>query len=306
MKLAEGASLEPWTDKTISEYRPMSLAKEKDYFTLMHGALWNEGFVIRVKKNTEARLRLAIDTPAHLVMSHVVIFLDEGAILDYQEDHTSSGAGSRNDYVEIYCGPGSILKYTSKIDWKENVSGITSIKSRLDKDSSTTLAFFGFGGDKVRNHVSQEFAGEGSSSRVLGAYFGRGSSHLDLTADAHHLVPNTTCNILYKGALSASASSVFRGKIKIEKEAQNTNSFLEDHCLILSPDAVSDSIPSLEIDANEVKASHGATIGKPDEEEIFYLMARGIAKEDAERLIISGFFSEIFQEAGVDPVPLER
>ena len=146
-------------------------------------------------------------------------------------------------------------------------------------------------------------SGKGSSAKASGIYYGYRGQHFDFTTNVYHLVPNTSCNILVKGVLDGETSSVYRGKIKINKEAQITDSYQADHVLLLG-DAVSNSIPSLEIDANDVKASHGVTMGKPDEDEIFYLMARGLDNSTAEKLIINGFFSDAIDRISSEDIKI--
>ncbi len=118
--------------------------------------------------------------------------------------------------------------------------------------------------------------------------------------NAFHRVPNTSNNIFVKGVLKDASSSIYRGLIKIDKVAQQTNSYLSEHSLMIGKEALANSIPSLEIDANDVKASHGSTTGKVDEEQIYYLMSRGLTEKQAERLIIEGFFIPI-----IEKIPLE-
>ena len=125
------------------------------------------------------------------------------------------------------------------------------------------------------------------------AFRGHERQHVDFTINAHHNVPHTYNNVLAKGTVTDKATSVFRGLIKIEKAAQQTDSYLADHTLLLSNDALANSIPSLQIEANDVKASHGATVGQIDEEQLFYLASRGLDRSEAEQLIVSGFFEPL-------------
>ncbi|MBI5354980.1 MAG: SufD family Fe-S cluster assembly protein, partial [Candidatus Aenigmarchaeota archaeon] len=124
---------------------------------------------------------------------------------------------------------------------------------------------------------------------------------INVMTNAHHRVPNTSNNINVRGVLKDTSSSIYRGLIKIEKNAQQTNSYLSEHSLMIGKNALANSIPSLEIDANDVKASHGSTTGKIDEEQIFYLMSRGLSRRESERLIIEGFFIPI-----IEKIPLQE
>ena len=153
-----------------------------------------------------------------------------------------------------------------------------------------------FGGKINRLRVDTLFNGPGGNATNLGVMIGKNRQHLDCTTNAYHNVPNTTNDIVANAIMMDNSSSIYRGLIKIAKEAQGTNSFLSNNVLKLSEKAVANSIPALEIDANEVKASHGATIGQIDEEQLFYLRSRGLSQIDAERLIVEGFFEPIIHK----------
>ena len=128
---------------------------------------------------------------------------------------------------------------------------------------------------------------------MLGLYFGRGKQHFDHSTRQDHKVPNATSDLLYKGALDDAAHAVFRGIIKVFPKAQRTDAYQTNRNLLLSKDANSTSLPNLEIEADDVRCSHAATVGQLDEEELFYIMSRGIPRNIAERLVVFGFFGEV-------------
>jgi Fe-S cluster assembly protein SufD len=291
----------------ISKNMPMGLCNvSEDKFMAMHAANLEEGVFIYVPKNIELTLPLQNVFKIKgngVVFSHTLIVLDTGSSLSYVEEHGSKEgdyAALRNDITEVYSKPNSKLEYYRLQSWKENVTGITSWKGNLENDSKIDWIFAEFGGKLSRLKIDTFFSGSGSESTVNGIFFADNKKHFDITTDAYHNARGTTNNILVKGALNDNSTSVYRGKIKIDKIAQQTNSYLSDHSLLLGDGTISNSIPSLEIDANDVKASHGATIGKPDDEEIFYLMARGLARKEAEKLLITGYFSEITQKIKIE------
>ena len=166
----------------------------------------------------------------------------------------------------------------------------------MRNDAQIKWAWGSFGGRINRLHIDTHFNGQGSSSENLGIIIGRKKQHLDCTTNAYHNVANTTNDMMINGIMMDNSSSIYRGLIKIRKEAQGTNSYLSNHMLKLSEKALANSIPALEIDANEVKASHGATVGQIDEEQIFYLRSRGLSLEESERLIAEGFFEPIIHK----------
>jgi Fe-S cluster assembly protein SufD len=128
---------------------------------------------------------------------------------------------------------------------------------------------------------------------MLGLYFGRGDQHFDHATRQDHMVPHATSDLLYKGALTDEAHAVFRGLIKVYPKAQRTDAYQTNRNLILSRRAEAVALPNLEIEADDVRCSHAATVGQLDEEELFYIMSRGISRETAEKLVVFGFFGEV-------------
>ena len=160
----------------------------------------------------------------------------------------------------------------------------------------------GFGSKKGKIRIQNDLAGPGAESRVTGAYFADGDQHLDYDTFQEHIAPSTTSDFAFKGALRDKATAVWRGMIRVENEAQQTNAYQENRNLMLSPKAHADSIPGLEILANDVRCTHGATLGQVDREQLFYLMARGLSRAEAERLIVRGFFQDVLDRIELEPV----
>jgi len=292
--------------KLILEHLPNSLITEEDKFSAMHAAYWTEGVFIYVPKN----LCLSVPLENSFIVqkgafNHTIIIVDENATLSYIEEHKSDNGDMafRNDCIEVYLKENASLNFYNLQRWNNKVISVSNWAGRLDSDSRINWFFGQFGGKLSRVKISTMLSGKGSSAKASGIYYGYRGQHFDFTTNVYHLVPNTSCNILVKGVLDGETSSVYRGKIKINKEAQITDSYQADHVLLLG-DAVSNSIPSLEIDANDVKASHGVTMGKPDEDEIFYLMARGLDNSTAEKLIINGFFSDAIDRISSEDIKI--
>lgn len=282
------------------KYKPMSLIKNKDEFLLLHEKNIKEGVFILVRKNAELTLTNKFLSQSGNIFNHTIIILEENSSLTYIEEHYSENDSSRNDVVEVYAKQNSRLNFYSFQNWNHDVKSIANWTAKLDKDSTVNWVFGQFGGKISRVKIDTIFNGQGAESQNYGVFFGTKNQHFDITTNAIHKTKNTTSNILVKGVLDDKATSVYRGKIKINEKAQQTNSYLSNHSLILSRNAVSNSVPSLEIDANDVRASHGATLGKPNEDEIFYLMTRGLKRKEAERLIIKGYFSPVIDKLDDD------
>ena len=151
------------------------------------------------------------------------------------------------------------------------------------------------GASVARVDLGAWLAGPGARSDMLGLYFATGDQHFDHNTRQDHVVPHATSDLLYKGALYDRAKTVFRGIIRVHPKAQRTDAYQTNRNLLLSPDAEAVTLPNLEIEADDVRCSHGATVGHLDDEELFYLMSRGMPRRVAERLVIFGFFGEVLE-----------
>ena len=154
----------------------------------------------------------------------------------------------------------------------------------------------------AREQRAPSHPGRGATSRVTGAYFTDGTQHLDYDTYQLHLAPDTTSDFAFKGALRDTARADWRGMIRVEEGAQKTNAYQENRNLLLSKTATANSIPGLEILANDVRCTHGATLSQVDREQLFYLMARGLPRSEAERLIVRGFFQDVLDRIELEPV----
>jgi Fe-S cluster assembly protein SufD len=202
--------------------------------------------------------------------------------------------------VELILKPGANLKYFHVQDYARNVWHFTSQTALLDKDTSLTWLAGTLGSGTTKAFLDCKFLGQGANANLLGFFFGDGKQHFDQHTFQNHIVGHTTSDLLYKGALKDNAYSAFRGLIRVNPEAQRTDAYQANRNILLSQHAHADSIPELEIEANDVRCTHGATVGPVDPDQIFYLMTRGIPKIEAENLIVEGFFDPLMQK-----IPLE-
>ncbi|MBN2367509.1 Fe-S cluster assembly protein SufD [Candidatus Woesearchaeota archaeon] len=280
--------------------------KSEDKYMALHSAFFDDGVFIYLPKNTDAVLKNKFTvTGKGGIMSHTLIIMEENSSLVYTEEHCSekgSYLAIRNDAVEAFLGDNSRLRFQSFRNWEDNVISISYWSAKAVRDAKADWLFSQAGGKFSRISIKTDLDGPGSCSEAYGMFYGKKDQKFDFTTDIFHNTPNTMGNILVKGVLDDKAEAVFRGKIKISKDAQNTNSYMADHTLMLGEGAISNSIPSLEIDADDVSASHGATLGRPNEKEIFYMMSRGIKRKDAEKLVVQGFLSEITEKIEDDEV----
>ena len=211
--------------------------------------------------------------------------------------------GYSNAVVEIAVEQGAKVEYVSRA---EPLAAARGTSRRTTRGSSATPSSTGSPAASARRRgkvrIQNDLAGPGATSRVTGAYFADGTQHLDYDTFQEHIAPSTTSDFAFKGALRDSASAVWRGMIRVEEDAQKTNAYQENRNLLLSKSAHADSIPGLEILANDVRCTHGATLGQVDREQLFYLMARGLSRAEAERLIVRGFFQDVLDRIELEPV----
>ena len=177
--------------------------------------------------------------------------------------------------------------------------GALDIEAR--QEANVTAGLAGFGGDYARLRTDCRLTGRGATGTLLAAYFGDGDQTLDYRTFQDHAAPDTTSNLLFKGTVGDRSRSVYTGLIRVAKEARGTNAFQTNRNIKLSEDAWAESVPNLQIENNDVHCSHASAVGPIDEEQRFYLESRGVPTRVAERLIVAGFFAEVF-----DALPDER
>jgi Fe-S cluster assembly protein SufD len=231
--------------------------------------------------------------------SHILVWLDEGASLTYV--HEAASPNEENvqtlhaGIVELHVGPSANLRFVELQSWGEHVWNFSHERARVERDGNLDWIFGAIGSHLTKNFSDIDLAGQGSTGRMSGFYFTDGVQHLDHDTQQNHLAPNTVSDLLFKGALKDRSRSVWQGMIYVAPGAQKTDGYQANRNLTLSPHARADSIPGLEILADDVRCTHGATVGKIDPELLFYLRSRGIPYEDAERMVVSGFFDPIMQ-----------
>ncbi|OGO28171.1 MAG: Fe-S cluster assembly protein SufD [Chloroflexi bacterium RBG_16_54_18] len=252
---------------------------------------------------------LQVEQPLHSILwgpginlayfSHILVRLEEGASLTYVHEaasHTEAqGQALHAGLVEISLGPASNFHFVELQSWGEHVWNFSHERAKIGRDANLDWVFGAIGSHLTKNFSDLELVERGASGRMSGFYFTDGVQHLDHDTQQNHLAPNTTSDLLFKGALKEHSRSVWQGMIYVAPGAQKTDGYQANRNLVLSPNARADSIPGLEILADDVRCTHGATVGKIDADQVFYLRSRGISARDAERLIVEGFFDPIMQ-----------
>jgi len=302
----DGVTFEALTDDAD---RLGTLVGADDKFTAHNAAMWKHGLLVRVAKGVELDkplyVRISSTAADSSVFWRLLVVAEEGSRFSLVEEYVS-GSPDLNAYsnavAELFVEQGAKLEYVSIQNYARDTWHFATHHARVERDAELDWVAGGFGSRKGKVRIQNDLAGPGATSRVTGAYFADGTQHLDYDTFQEHIAPNTTSDFAFKGALRDEASVVWRGMIRVEKDAQKTNAYQENRNLLLSEQAHADSIPGLEILANDVRCTHGATLSQVDRDQLFYAMARGLTRQDAERLIVRGFFQDILDRIDLAPV----
>jgi Fe-S cluster assembly protein SufD len=278
-------------------------------FAAMAAALAHTGVLVYIPQGVH------IEQPLHSLLwgpgvglayfSHILVWVDDNASLTFVHETASphgqvfTGEGANQTLhagiVEIHVGAGSNLRFVELQSWGDQVWNFTHERIRVERDANLDWIFGAIGSHLTKNFSTLDLIGEGATGRMSGFYFADGDQHLDHDTQQNHLAPHTTSDLLFKGAVTDRSRSVWQGMIYVAPGAEKTDGYQANRNLVLSPKARADSIPGLEILADDVRCTHGATVGKIDVEQIFYLLSRGIPYSDAVHLIVEGFFDPIMQ-----------
>ena len=283
-----------------------AVTMDQDRLAALNGALWTAGIFVHVPRELKLEKPIRVARwlpeggvavfPRTLIVadaySHVA-YVDDLASPDFDVPTVSLGA------VEVIADEGADVQYVAVQQWGEGVHHLSTQRTIAGKDANLDTLVVNLGATVARVDLNARLEGPGSRSDMLGLYFGRDRQHFDHNTRQDHVSDHANSDLLYKGALYDASKAIFRGIIRVHPGAQRTDAYQTNRNLLLSEDAEAVSLPNLEIEADDVKCSHGATVGQLDEEEMFYLMSRGLNKRQAERLVIFGFFGEV-----LDRLPL--
>jgi Fe-S cluster assembly protein SufD len=278
-------------------------------FTALNGAFWQGGVFLYVPKDVQIaqpfQVVIGLEGEGTAIFPHTLIVAEQLASVTYIEETVSPNGGGQalsDGIVEIIAGDAAQIHYTEVQGWGDNVFNFNTKRAVHRPDSRVVWEMGQLGGHMTKTYVDNILTGNGSSTEFNGVYFVGGQQHVDVDTLTHHIGVATSADLMLNGAARDRARAVFQGMVKIERSGQQTNAYLKNDNLLLSNRARADSIPGLQIDANDVRASHGATVGRIDEEYIFYLQSRGIPRSIAVRMIVEGFFSSVFDRMSQERV----
>jgi Fe-S cluster assembly protein SufD len=302
----EGVRFERLTDAHPLLY---TLVGWDEKFAAHNAALWQNGLLVHVAKGVVLEkplyVRIANAVEGGALFWRLLVVAEPHSSFTVIEEYVSAAQelpSYSNAAVEIFVQEGAKVEYVSLQNLSRATWHFAAHHARVERDAELDWVAGGFGSAKGKVWIQNDLAGPGATSRVTGAYFADGTQHLDYDTFQEHIAPDTTSDFAFKGVLRDTARAVWRGMIRVEEGAQKTNAYQENRNLLLSKTAHADSIPGLEILANDVRCTHGATLGQVDREQLFYLMARGLSRAEAERLIVRGFFQDVLDRIELEPV----
>jgi Fe-S cluster assembly protein SufD len=281
-----------------------------DIFAALHAAFWTTGSLLYVPRGVTVEgplfCLIGLAPGGSVDLSHTLVVLEEGAEATLVQEAAGRGRGQAPAFhagaLEVFLSPGARLRLVNIQNWDDATWHFSRERALIDRDASLQWTIGGLGSRLAKVNQEVVLAGPGASAQVNGVMFTTGRQHLAYFTRQDHVSHHTTSDLLYKGGLKDKSRIVWKGMIRVEKNAQRTDAYQKNDNLVLSGSARADSIPGLEIEANDVRCTHGATAGRVDEDMIFYALARGIPRETAVRLIVEGFFADVYDRITVEPV----
>jgi Fe-S cluster assembly protein SufD len=282
-----------------------------DVLAALHAAFWTGGTLLYVPKGVSLDVPLlslaALGQTDRVDTSHTLVVLEEGAQATLVRETSGQGGsaqapGLHVGALEVFLAQGARLRLVNIQNWDDQTWHFSRERAIVGRDASLQWTVGGLGSRLSKVNQEVALAGQGANAQVNGVMFTTGRQHLAYFTRQDHMAPHTTSDLLYKAGLKDRSRIVWKGMIRVEKDAQRTDAYQKNDNLVLSHSARADSIPGLEIEANDVRCTHGATAGRVDEEMIFYAQARAIPKETAIRLIVEGFFANVYDRITIDPV----
>jgi Fe-S cluster assembly protein SufD len=284
----------------VREHLAVVVPPEEGKLAALNAALWADGVFLYVPRGVRLELPIRVtrwlSEPGAAYFSRVLIVAERESQVSYVDEILSADFARQtfsSSAVEVVARDAAQVQYVAVQRLGKNAFYQSVQRTLAGRDAKLDTLNVGLGASVSRVDLNARLLGPGANSDMLGLYFGDGSQHFDFNTSQDHVTPNTSSDLLYKGALDGASRAVFRGIIRVHPGAQKTDAYQKNRNLLLSPKAHADSLPNLEIQADDVKCSHGATVGELDEEAKFYLMSRGLGRVQAERLVVLGFLGEV-------------
>jgi Fe-S cluster assembly protein SufD len=298
------ASAEREYPDLVQKVKGKVISPSEGKFAALSHAFSQNGIFIYVPRDTQLSQPLTglvrMNGNRLAFISHTMIFLEPGASLDFYLEFESSsisdGQSFHSGLLEMVVSPSARLRITEVQALGDHTWNFIHEKARVEKDASLEWTTTSLGARLSKTFTTLDLTESGAQGRVSGIYLPAGNQHMDHVTRQNHFSPHTSSDLLYKGALLGKSRSVWQGMIYVAPGAIKTDGYQANRNLMLSSNARVDSIPGLEILADDVRCSHGATTGKIDSDQIFYILSRGIPRLEAEKLLVQGFFAQILDK----------
>jgi Fe-S cluster assembly protein SufD len=286
-----------------------SLVPSDDVFVARNEADFHGGAFVYVPSGVAVEhpiLLTQVQSASHTELHRrTLIVIEDGAQAEVWEQYLSASEeveGVFNTVVELVISDNSRLRYVCGQDLSERSWIFGAQRAEVGRDGSLEWVAFGFGSTGGRIRMDTRLGGPGADARVTGAYASRARQHIDFDTTQEHAAPNTTSDLAFRGVLQGRSTAVWKGNIIVDPGAQKTDAFQESKNLLVSKRAHADAIPGLEIQANDVRCTHAASIGQLDADQLFYLRSRGLPEAVAKRLVIEGFLSGLTERFEQGPL----
>jgi Fe-S cluster assembly protein SufD len=285
------------------------VSTDRSKFTALHAAFRTGGTLLHVPKDVQVELPIQtltyVDADGSAVFPRTLLIAEEGSEVTFIDRYVSPAVQRvlSDAIVEIYAGDGARVRYVALQEYGEGVTHLAVQRARLGRDANLKTLGVAFGASFARAEIEAVLAEDGGSSEMLGVYFGDGDQHIDHRSIQDHVGSRTSSDLLYKGAMRDRSNAIYTGTVIIEKGAHRCNAYQTNRNILLSESARAHSVPNLEILTNDpTRCGHAASVGPVSDDELFYLMSRGIPAKEAERLIVFGFFQEVLDRVDIPEI----
>ncbi|WP_256392069.1 Fe-S cluster assembly protein SufD [Natronoarchaeum rubrum] len=309
---AEGVEVLPWSeavdelDDLLEERFGSVVDPQSNYLTALSTALFSTGTVVHVPEGVEAEdVKVRTEMNSQSLFNYTLVVTEKSSSVTLLERQSTGDADVEGDryysgVVEIAAGENSNVQYGSLQNVDEETYNFTH--KRGDADTYATVDWIegNVGSRLTKSSVETELNGDGSETQIVGAFFGHEDQHFDLDARVWHRAEHTTADLVTRGVIDDVARSVYEGVQDVGSGAWDTNSYQRENTLMLSDESEADASPKLIINNHDTEASHSATVGQVDQEELFYMTSRGVDEEDATNMLVEGFFVPVLDEVAVD------
>ena len=292
----------------VEQHLFTAVKPDRDKFAALHGALFSGGTFLYVPPGLSLQKPIVSQFWSSgggaAVLPHTLVIAGAGASFNYVDEFLSPDLDRpalTSGSAEVFAGEGAQVAYLALQRWGRHAWQFANQRVRAEREAQVRVVNVGLGGRLAKTRVEASLVGPGATAELKGLFFGSQDQFFDYHTLQEHRVGHTTSDLLFKGALRDRARSLYAGLIRIEENAQRSDAYQANRNLLLSDKAKADSIPMLEILNNDVRCTHGATVGPIDSEHLFYLQSRGIPRAAAVRMIVHGFFGQV-----LDRIPVQQ